>query len=93
VTKPPPRPKFRPALKAALHAEAAQRGRTHNEVALEFAMQRFLARVFAAPDSPWVLKGGTSLLMRLTDARHSRDLDRCIIPRCTWTRRSESCSS
>ncbi|MBA2324515.1 MAG: nucleotidyl transferase AbiEii/AbiGii toxin family protein [Pseudonocardiales bacterium] len=58
-----------------MHAETGRRGRTYNQVALEFALQRFLARVFADADSPWVLKGGTSLLVRLAGARHSRDLD------------------
>ncbi|WP_240505381.1 nucleotidyl transferase AbiEii/AbiGii toxin family protein [Nocardia mangyaensis] len=39
-------------------------------------MFRFLARVFVDPGSPWVLKGGGGLLVRITDgARHSRDAD------------------
>ena len=38
-------------------------------------LQCFLSRVFAAADSPSVLKGGTGLLIRLPGARYSQDLD------------------
>ncbi len=38
-------------------------------------MQRMLARVFADPAAPWILKGGTSLLVRIPGARHSQDVD------------------
>jgi hypothetical protein len=34
-----------------------------------------LARVFVDPTAPWILKGGTSLLIRIPGARHSRDID------------------
>ncbi|WP_420811603.1 nucleotidyl transferase AbiEii/AbiGii toxin family protein [Nocardia mangyaensis] len=34
-----------------------------------------LARVFVDPFGPWILKGGTSLLVRIPGARHSQDLD------------------
>ncbi|WP_280232420.1 nucleotidyl transferase AbiEii/AbiGii toxin family protein [Nocardia cyriacigeorgica] len=37
---------------------------------------RFLARVFVDPDSPWVLKGGGGLLVRINEgARYSQDAD------------------
>ncbi|WP_308199962.1 nucleotidyl transferase AbiEii/AbiGii toxin family protein [Actinotalea sp. C106] len=36
---------------------------------------RLLARVFATPDAPWVLKGGTASLMRIPDARTTNDVD------------------
>ncbi|MGW5456813.1 nucleotidyl transferase AbiEii/AbiGii toxin family protein [Nocardia sp. NPDC003979] len=38
-------------------------------------MQRMLARVFLEPAGHWILKGGTSLLVRIPGARHSQDLD------------------
>jgi len=66
---------FRAALKDRLKAAASGLRRPYNELEREFVLQRFLARVFAAETSPWVLKGGTGLLMRLPGARHSRDLD------------------
>lgn len=40
-----------------------------------FLRERLMARVFQSPEDPWVLKGGTSLLVRVTDARWSRDVD------------------
>lgn len=66
---------FRASLRDRLKAEAKRRGRLVNELEREFVLQRFLARVFAANDSPWVLKGGAGLLIRLPGARHSQDLD------------------
>ncbi len=66
---------FRRALDDRLKAEAKTRGRSLEELRREFLFQRFLALVFAAPDGHWVLKGGASLLMRLADARFSKDLD------------------
>jgi predicted nucleotidyltransferase component of viral defense system len=53
----------------------ARSGRPSQEVNREFVLQRFLARIFREPDSPWVLKGGTGLLVRLPRARYSDDVD------------------
>jgi len=66
---------FRAALKDRLKLAARSLHRPYNELEREFVLQRFLARVFASETSPWVLKGGTGLLIRLPGARHSRDLD------------------
>ncbi|HEX3828146.1 MAG TPA: nucleotidyl transferase AbiEii/AbiGii toxin family protein [Sporichthyaceae bacterium] len=66
---------FRRALADRLRTQAQRRGRAVNQLRREFAFQRFLARVFADPDAPWVLKGGAAMLARLPDARHSRDVD------------------
>ena len=66
---------FRRALEDRLKAEARTRGRSLEELRREFLFQRFLAMLFSAPDGQWVLKGGASLLMRLADARFSKDLD------------------
>lgn len=66
---------FATSVRARLKAEAARRKRPMNQLEREFVLQRFLARVFADSTSPWVLKGGTGLLIRLPDARHSQDLD------------------
>ena len=66
---------FRRAVEDRLKREAKARGRPLEELRREFLFQRFLALVFSAPDRPWVLKGGASLLMRLAGARFSRDLD------------------
>jgi hypothetical protein len=40
-----------------------------------FVFDRFLARVFHEPNSPWVLKGGTAVLARVHDARTTKDVD------------------
>lgn len=45
------------------------------ELTRRFVYDRFLARVFADPHEPWVLKGGTAVLARVNDARHSKDVD------------------
>lgn len=66
---------FATLVRARLKAEAARRKRPVNQLEREFVLQRFLARIFADSESPWVLKGGTGLLIRLPDARHSQDLD------------------
>jgi hypothetical protein len=54
---------------------AKRSGRPANEILRQFTFHRMLARVFADPDSHWTLKGGTALLARVEDARHSRDVD------------------
>jgi Nucleotidyl transferase AbiEii toxin, Type IV TA system len=39
------------------------------------AFDRLLCRLFAAPDAPWLLKGGYAMELRLKTARTSRDID------------------
>ncbi len=39
------------------------------------AFDRLLARLFAAPNAPWALKGGYALELRLREARATRDID------------------
>lgn len=46
-----------------------------------FLQERFLARVFADPESPWALKGRLSMLVRVPRrARYSRDVDLVHLP-------------
>lgn len=66
---------FRASLRDRLKRQALSAGRPFQQLEREFVLQRFLARVFASPDSLWVLKGGTGLLVRLPGARFSQDLD------------------
>ncbi len=66
---------FRRALSDRLKREARTRGRPFEELRREFLFQRFLALIFSHPNDQWILKGGASLLMRLGDARYSKDLD------------------
>ncbi|MFV0428257.1 MAG: hypothetical protein ACK5KO_02335 [Arachnia sp.] len=66
---------FRRALEDRLKAEVRNRGRPVEQLRRKFLFQRFLALVFARPDTCWVLKGGANLLMRLDGAPSSKDLD------------------
>jgi Nucleotidyl transferase AbiEii toxin, Type IV TA system len=66
---------FRRSLSDRIKREAKDRGRNPQQLQRQFLMQRLLARVFAEPAGPWVLKGGTGLLIRIPGARHSQDID------------------
>lgn len=56
-------------------AAAAITGRRADQHLREYIYTRFLARVFADPAEPWVLKGGTAMLIRVTDTRATKDID------------------
>ncbi len=67
---------FRTALSARFKQRVRESGLSTQQLARQFAYDRFLSRVFTAPGADqWVLKGGGALLARLTGARHSIDLD------------------
>lgn len=70
---------FRRSLGDRLRAESKHRGRPTADLRREFVFQRFLGRVFARPGGRWVLKGGTGLLVRIQEARHSKDVD-LVVP-------------
>lgn len=54
---------------------AKQRGEDPAFSIRSFVYGRFLARVFRDPDAPWVVKGGTAALVRVHDARTTKDID------------------
>lgn len=66
---------MRKSLTDRIKRQAQLTGAVFPELRQQVLLQRFLARVFAKPDGPWVLKGGSSLLVRLPGARYSRDID------------------
>ncbi|WP_433010898.1 nucleotidyl transferase AbiEii/AbiGii toxin family protein [Kribbella sp. CA-294648] len=67
---------FRAGVETRLKAEARANPRLAlQDLRRQFVLQRFLARVFAEPDTRWVLKGGAGLIVRIPGARHSNDLD------------------
>lgn len=66
---------FRAAVEIRLRAAATTTERPVNEVRRHYLTQRFLARVYARPNSEWVLLGGSALLARIPGARHSQDVD------------------
>jgi hypothetical protein len=59
----------------ALAARVRVTGEKRQALDRAFAAERVMARVFAEPDGPWVLKGGAGMLVRIAGARLSRDLD------------------
>ncbi|KXX62428.1 hypothetical protein AZG88_29450 [Rhodococcus sp. LB1] len=40
-----------------------------------FVIARFLTRVFDADPDGWILKGGIGMMVRLPQARYSKDID------------------
>lgn len=66
---------FRTALDARLKATARAERRPVTELKRAFLFQRLLALVFNDPATPWLLKGGAGLLVRIPGARHSQDVD------------------
>jgi len=67
---------FRQALEDRLRSEAAKRGVPINDLRQKLVMERLLARLFMAPDAPWLLKGGYAMDLRYRpNARSTRDLD------------------
>lgn len=63
------------ALEMAVKSAARKSGRDINRAMEEFYTGRLLERVFSEGDSPFVLKGGRSILARTIDARYTRDTD------------------
>jgi hypothetical protein len=66
---------FRNGVSDQLKNVAQRSGRPPDEIRREFLFDRFLARLFAEPGRPWLVKGGTNLLIRLPAARFSKDID------------------
>ncbi len=49
---------FKASLEARLKNVAAQRGADINSLRLKLVIEPLLARLFASPNPPWILKGG-----------------------------------
>ncbi|MFH5208082.1 nucleotidyl transferase AbiEii/AbiGii toxin family protein [Antrihabitans spumae] len=69
------------SLTAHIKAEATRTGVPFDRVKRRFVMSRFLERVFTADPDGWILKGGVGMMIRLPQARHSRDIDMMRMPR------------
>lgn len=65
----------RTQLLAKLKAEAQRQSVTALNIQHQFAFDMLLTRLFSHADCPWVLKGGTSLLLRIGSGRRSKDID------------------
>ncbi len=55
---------FKTSLEARLRTLAAQRGIALNTLRLKLVIERLLARLFAQPHPPWLLKGGYAMELR-----------------------------
>lgn len=66
---------FRVALAHRLQKQAAESGLNLQRLRRTVAFNRFLARIFADKISPWVLKGGYAMELRLHNARATLDVD------------------
>ena len=66
---------FRVALEHRLQKHAADSGLNLQRLRRTVAFNRFLARIFADRLSPWVLKGGYAMELRLHSARATLDVD------------------
>lgn len=59
--------------RATRHAPST--GTSSQELIRRFIIERFTARMFAHDDAPWVIAGGTGMLIRAPGIRATRDLD------------------
>jgi len=70
---------FRQSVEERLRQRAEERGVAVNGLRLKLLMERLLARLFAEPDAPWLLKGGYAMELRFRPrARTTRDLDLAV---------------
>lgn len=66
---------FRIALEDRLKRIAQEEGLDLQRLRRQVTFDRLLCRLFAAPDAPWLLKGGYAMELRLKTARTTRDID------------------
>ena len=79
---------FRAALEDRLKRLAQEESLDLQHLRRQAAFDRLLCRLFAAPDAPWLLKGGYAMELRLKTARTTRDIDlamtRLPVPSADW---------
>lgn len=66
---------FRKSLEMRLLKRAQAAGIDLQRIRKQVAFERFLARLFRQEHSPWILKGGHAMELRLKIARATRDID------------------
>lgn len=66
---------FRQALETRLNARARTQGTDVQRLRRQVAFDRLLCRLFHNADSPWLLKGGYAMELRLEESRTTRDID------------------
>lgn len=73
---PTPSPgQLRASIQQRLKNQSAISGQPLQQLRRKYVMTRFLTRVFDADPDGWVLKGGTGMMVRLPQARYSKDVD------------------
>jgi len=66
---------LRAALEGRLSATAKEQGLDLQRLRRQVAFDRLLCRLFRQADSPWLLKGGYAMELRIRSARTTRDID------------------
>src|SRR3990167_3903323 len=66
---------FRKSLEVRLQKAAKEKGIDLQRIRRQVAFYRLLARFFAQPETPFFLKGGYAMELRLSSARATRDID------------------
>ncbi len=66
---------FRKSLEMRLLKQAQVTGIDLQRIRKQVAFERFLARLFRLEHSPWILKGGHAMELRLKIARATQDID------------------
>lgn len=66
---------FRKSLEMRLLNLAHSSGQDLQRLRKQVVFERFLARLFANPISPWILKGGHAMELRMESARATQDID------------------
>ena len=66
---------FRVALETRLKSVATAEGVDLQRLRRQVSFDRLLARFFAEPNAPWLLKGGYAMELRLRTARTTKDID------------------
>ena len=66
---------LRAALEGRLNAMAAEQGLNLQRLRRQVAFDRLLCRLFRHAESPWLLKGGYAMELRIRSARTTRDID------------------
>ncbi|RYF41745.1 MAG: nucleotidyl transferase AbiEii/AbiGii toxin family protein, partial [Comamonadaceae bacterium] len=65
----------RASITDRLNRYAREHGQNIALVRRRFVIARFLTRVFDADPDGWILKGGIGMMVRLPQARYSKDID------------------
>ena len=66
---------FRTALETRINSTHKANGTPIGRIRKQISFDRLLARLFAQKPSPWLLKGGYAMQLRLVNSRATKDID------------------